>query len=569
MTEQYKSRIEKRKKTQGKKKPKSKWIILKKIILAMFALAIVVIIAGGATFAYYISDAPELNEDLLKGNLSSKIYDRDGNEIGEIGAEKRRYVSYDEIPDDLKNAFLATEDTRFFEHHGLDIIRLGGAVIANITNGFGSEGASTITQQLVKNSFLSSEKTLKRKSQELWLSFQVERNYSKEEIFEMYLNRIYYSGNNYGVAKAAELFYGEEELKDLELHEAAMLAGIPKNPSAYNPINNPEDAKKRRDIVLSLMEKNDFITAEQAEEAKAVSIDQTLVEQEQTQSKYYAFVEEVSEEIQAELGIDPGTAGLTINTTLDTKAQDHVDKMLNEDLIAFPDDELQAGITLLDTKTGEILAIGGGRNIPVGGLNYATDTYRQPGSTMKPIVDYGPAIEYLKWPTYHPLTDEKITYSNGDSISNYDNSYIGNKSIRYHLKKSRNIPALKTYQQVVKEVEFEGVNEFTSSIGVPLQKEVEANAIGGGDELSVMQLAGAYAAFGNEGIYNKPHTVRSVEFPDGQTVELQPEGTKAMSDYTAFMITDMLKDVVTSGTGTAAAVPGVKIAGENRNNKFK
>lgn len=569
MSEQYKSRIERKQSLQQKKqkKKKTKSNVWKKILVAFFVIGLIGMIAGGATLAYYVSSAPPLNDNQLKGNLSSKVYDMNGEKVYEIGIEKATYVPIDQIPDVVKNAFIATEDVRFYQHNGIDLIRFGGAVIANFQEGFGAEGASTITQQLVKLSFLTPEKTIKRKVQEAWLAVQIEQKYSKDEILEMYLNRVYYPGNYYGVARAAEAFYGKT-LEEVTLAEAAMLAGMVKNPHGYNPRENPEAAEKRRNIVLTLMEKHGFISSEEAEKAKQIPVTESLVKPTEKSNQFYAFIEKVIDEVRNKLDMDPSVAGLKIYTTLDPKAQAHVEELLNGNILSYSSEHLQAGVALLDTQTGEIRAIGGGRNQPIGGFNYAIDTKRQPGSTIKPILDYGPAIEYLKWSTYHQIKDEKHTYSDGTPINNYDFKYRGWMSMRDALAYSRNIPALKAFQ----EVGSEKAKQFAIGLGIDLKEIYESYSIGGfgGDTVGVspLDMAGAYSAFGNNGFYIEPHAVKKVELVDGTSIDLSPEPVEAMSDYTAFMITDMLKSVVRYGTGTRANVSGLNIAGKTGTTNF-
>ena len=254
------------------------------------------------------------------------------------------------------------------------------------------------------------------------------------------------------------------------------------------------------------------------------------------------------------------TDGLKIYTTLDPNAQTHVETVLNgQSNVKFPDEEMQAGITLLDTKTGAIRAIGGGRNQGVKrGFNYAIDTRRQPGSTIKPILDYGPAIEYLGWSTYEQLVDEPYTYSDGTPINNWDRQFMGQMSMRKALYLSRNIPALKALQKVG----TEKADKFATGLGFDFKNVYESYAIGGlggkDSGVSPLQMAGAYATFGNEGIYNKPFTVTKIVLRDGETeIQGQMESHVAMKDSTAYMITDMLKDVLTNGSGGSARVPGL------------
>lgn len=579
MSDQFTSR-EARRKANSKSSPspkkgkkRKKGGLFKKTLFTLLILFVLGVVGGAVTFAVMVSDAPKLDENKLKTPYSSTIYDRNGEEIAEYGSEKRTYVSIDEIPDTVKEAFIATEDARFYEHHGIDPVRIGGALVANFTDGFGAEGGSTITQQVVKNSLLSHQKTLKRKVQEVWLSIQLERNYSKDEILEMYLNRIYFSPRAYGIGKAAEEFFGVTDLSKLTVEQAATLAGMPQSPTAYNPVKNPDKAEKRRNIVLSLMKKQGFISDSQYNKAKKVAVkDEGVVSQKEYEkastNKYSAFVEEVMKEIDEKSDVDPSADGLKIYTTLDTKAQDKLDELMDGDTVGFTEG-MQGGVTLLDTKNGEVRAIGAGRNQPVGGFNYATQTKAQPGSTIKPILDYGPVIENKKWSTYEQIDDSAYTYSNGKPIRDWDRKYLGPISMRYALAQSRNIPALKAFQAVGKDTAV----DFANGLGLGLTKDnvTEAYSIGGfggNDGVSPLTMAGAYSAFGNNGTYNDPHFVKSIEFNDGTKLDLTPKSKSAMSDYTAFMITDMLKTAVKTGTGQLAQVPGVEVAGKTGTTNF-
>ncbi|WP_084783331.1 transglycosylase domain-containing protein [Bacillus dakarensis] len=572
MTEKYQTREERRKqqanaKQKGKKKSRGK-ITIKRIFLTLVAIGIVGLLTGVGTFAYMVKDAPELDEKLLKDPISSEIYDKDGKLITEIGAEKRDYVDYEDIPKLVEEAIIATEDVRFYQHNGIDLIRLGGAVIANITEGFGAEGASTITQQVVKNSFLTPEKTLSRKAQEAWLSFQLERKYPKQDIFEMYVNKVWMNSGGHGIATAAKVFYGKE-LDELTLAEAAQLAGMPQSPANYDPFNHPDRAEKRRNIVLSLMNQHGFITKEEMEEAKKVDVASTLVPEENRKKNgdipYDSFIGQVVKEVEKKYpDLDPFSDGLKIYTTLDPNAQAYVEEILNGNgEIEYPNDQFQAGVTLLDTKTGAIRALGGGRNQTVEfGFNYATDAKRQPGSTIKPILDYGPAIEHLKWGTYYALEDKPYTYSSGDPIRNWDNKHMGVMSMRTALALSRNIPALQAFQAVGEEK----AKQFAIDLGIPLKEIYESYSIGGfgGEDkgVSSLEMAGAYSAFGNNGSYTEPHSVTEIELRDGTKLNMKPETEVVMQDYTAFMISDMLKDVVQWGTGTRVKIAGLPVAGK-------
>lgn len=553
-----------RKKRGTKKSPKkNSKTIIKKVLLGIVALGLAILVGGAGLFAFYASSAPDLDEKLLKDPLTSNIADRNGDVFMKLGEQKREFVPYDEIPEEMRDAILATEDVRFFKHHGMDFWRLGGAVLANFRSGFGSQGASTLTQQVIKNSFLSDKKTLKRKAQEAWLAFKLEREYNKEEIFEMYFNKVLMSGRVHGFGTAADNFYGKK-LDELELHEMAMLAGLPQSPNGYNPFKNPERAEKRRNIVLGLMYKHEKITKEQMEEAKAIPVTQTLLPEDQRQdnenSKYLAYVDIVLDELEAAGMTDLISEGVTIQTSLDPKAQQSVENAINS--ATYESDEMQAGMTVLDTKTGEIVAVGGGRNYSGRNLNFASgDNVRQPGSIIKPILSYGPIIENESWSTGQTVVDEPYKYKGTDvSIQNVDGKYQGAMTIREALYKSRNIPAVKVFEQAGPKK----AAEFANKLGFKYEKMDSSNSLGGGAyEVSTMQMAGAYAAFGNGGIYTKPHAVKKVILRDGKTERnLAPDPVAAMKDSTAYMITDILRDVISMGTGKTANVQGLDMAGK-------
>lgn len=581
MSEQYKSRTERReaKQRKGRKKrasgapEKKSWkTIAKRIFLTLLVLGFIGLVAGVSVVAYWISDAPKFDPAALKDSVPSTIYDMNNEPITELGTEKRDLVTFDEIPDLVRNAILATEDVRFFKHNGIDLIRLGGAVLSNISDGYGSQGASTLTQQVVKLSFLSSEKTMKRKVQEAWLAIQLEQHFTKDEIFEMYVNKVNMGRNVYGIKKASETYFGKS-LDELTLPEAAVIAGLPQRPNAYNPFVNPDLADNRKNIVLKLMHQHGFITEQEMKDAQNVHVSSLVVSEEEVtfdDTPYDSFIDKVIEEVE-ELGYNVFTDGLEIYTTMDRNAQNKVYDLLNNDeSVGFSNDEIQAGVILTDTKNGEIRAIGGGRNQTVKrGYNYAIDIKRQPGSTAKPIFGYGPAIEHSKWSPAQILNDEPYKYSGTNTtIRNHDGKYTGNQTMRYHLQWSRNVPAVKAFQEAGQE----NVEKFARSLGIPFEKNEyisESYALGGMlNGFAPIHLAGAYAAFGNDGIYIEPHAVKKIVLPDGREIDMSPEPKRVMSDYTAFLITDMLKDVVTSGTGARANVPGVPIAGKTGTSNY-
>src|SRR5690625_564956 len=571
MADKSQSRSARRKQKKAKKKP-----LWKKIVLTALIIVLAIGIGVGALFTYYIATAPAIDASKLSDPFPSVVLDQNEERVDSLGSEQRTKVEYDDLPQVLIDAVVATEDSRFFQHHGIDLRRIGGAIKANITNGFGSEGASTITQQVVERSFLSPEKKIKIKVQEQWLALKLERKYSKEEIMEMYLNKIFYGSGAWGVAKASEIYFGKTDLNDLTIPEAAILAGLPQRPTAYNPYESPDLTKGRMETVLKLMVRHGKITEEEAEEARQTDVESLLAGKRPDSRPYEAFIQQVRKEVEEKVdGADIYTDGLKIYTTLDQDAQKHVEFLLtdsDENPIPYPADvvdaegeehQMQAGMAVVDTSTGAIQAIGGSRNSQkIDGTNYATDLKRQPGSTFKPIVAFAPAIEYNKWSTYHQINDDKPYEVGGSTpIRNWNREYQGWMSARTALSKSLNVPTVKALE----ETGTSNAQKFAEGLGIKFHDDTIdiRDAIGGTrTEVNPLQLAGAYSAFGNEGIYNEPYAVTKVEFPDGKTVDLKPESEAAMSDYTAYMISDMLKTAMSEGTGVEANISGLPVAGK-------
>ncbi|RZT14531.1 penicillin-binding protein 1A [Fictibacillus sp. BK138] len=562
VSKERKSAVAKRTELRQQKK-KSRWIRRTAIITLIFFLSSVTF--GGAMIYAYVNGTPKLTEEALTDPQSSMIYDMNDEFITYVTSnERREYAKINDIPELVQQAFISTEDTRFRDHMGVDVKRIFGAALANVQDGFGAEGASTITQQVVKNSVLSPDKTIKRKVQEAYLAIQLEQKYSKDEILEMYLNKIYFGSGAYGVATASKTYFNKP-LQDLTPAEAALLAGLPQRPSGYDPFLHPEAAEERRNTVLKLMYKNGAITKEQKEEAVKTPVENSLVKEKAKRLKYESFIQQVIKELK-EKGISEREiyeGGLKIYTTLDPKAQAHTEKVLStEEFVKYPSDKFKAGVALLDTKTGVIRALGGNRTSGdediAKGFNYATDTKRQPGSTIKPILDYGPAIEKLKWSTYKQIKDEELKIGDWEA-GNWDDEFHGDVSMREALVKSYNIPAIKTFM----EVGSEDAVKFANNLGISIKNAYPSYAIGGFRHgPSPLELAGAYTAFGNKGVYHKPTTLRKVKFPDGYEKKFESKPVAAMHDYTAYMVTDMLKDVVKRGTGTLAAIPGLEVAGK-------
>lgn len=575
----YRSREERRKaqeKNKGQKGKKGKKRgLLKKIILAACIFIGLCIVGGGIAVFAIAKNAPKLNPALLNTPMSSTIYDMNGKKVTTVFNKHNRVkVNIKNVPKLMKEAVVSIEDRRFYHHIGIDPRRIVGAAIADIAHGRLAQGASTIDQQVVKRVFLSPKKSFVRKIQGAWLAIQLDRRYSKDQILQMYLNEIYYGQGAYGIGRASEVYFGTKDLSKLNLSQMALLAGLPNLPTADDPIAHPKNAEKRRNEVLDAMVKTGYISKAQAKKAKAKSI-KSLVANHKTSNNskngdtpyYGAFVDVLYNKLVNQRHVITHDqffqGGLKIYTTLNQKAQKEVYHLQHSNELGYPNKYFNSGIALTDTQTGAIRAIGGGRNYTTwnSGLNFAT-VKTDIGSTAKPIADYGPAIEYLKWSTYHPLEDTPYKWPSGQPLHDWNNQYMGKMTARNALAYSRNIPAARTFFAV-------GPNkaaQFAAGLGIHVKKPVPgAFSIGSFKPgASPLQMAAAYAAFGDKGVYHKAYAVTKVVFPNGKTINLNNnKSTVAMHDYTAYMITDMLKSVINYGTGKRMNFPsGLPIAGK-------
>ncbi|MBZ6526304.1 PBP1A family penicillin-binding protein [Aerococcaceae bacterium DSM 111021] len=550
------SRVERKKyrrkkgepKNSPKRKPKK---IVKRIFILLIMLFFIAVIGGAGVFGYYAMNSPEITVTDLQGQVSSKIYDQSGNLIKELGGQNKDIMEPSEIPQVLEDAVIAIEDTRFYNHNGVDPIRIVGSLIANLRAGGIVQGGSTITQQLVKLSVFSTDfqdQTLERKSQEAWLSMQIEQEYSKEEILTLYLNKLFYSNNVYGAKTAAKEFFGKD-IQDITLSEAALLAGIPQAPSTYDPYTNPKDAKERRDLVLGVMLDREMISQQQHDEAVNTSIESMLVELSDNSLNKRdlvidAYLDVVAQEVQDKININIYTDGVEVYTNMDYQAQEKLYDTVNDnDAVVFPDDQMQTAASIIDVDNGQLVAVIGGRKQEVAmGLNRANTLNRSIGSTMKPLSAYGPAIEYLNFSTGTLVVDEPYTYSSGLDFYNFDFDYKGNMTLREALAGSRNVPAVKLLQAVGLDNAYAFLQKLDINIKNDQQRElVEANALGG--EVTPIQLSAAYAAIANYGEYNKPYTVNRVVTSAGTEETFETESRQAMKETTAYMLTDILKGV--------------------------
>ena len=532
--------------------------IISLILIVLLTGAIILVVLFCAFIIYIKSIAdPKFKVSKLNTPEMTILYDKDDKEFARLGSEQREKVTYDQLPEVLVDAIVATEDSRYFQHNGFDAPRFLKAALGQAM-GRDAGGASTLSMQVVKNSFTNAKATsgisgITRKFEDIYLAvYKLEKKYTKEEIIEFYVNNHCLGDNIYGVEEASEVYFGKP-VTDLNLAEAATIAGMFQSPNYYKPNDNPKNATARRKTVLYLMRRHGYITKEEEEMANAVPIESLTVEKVVKENKYQGYIDTVVSEIKDKYEINAYTTSLKIYTNLDRGKQDAVDKVLNGETYTWKDEKLQTGVAVLETTTGKIQAIGAGRNRAKGANNWnnATDIRRQPGSSAKPLFDYGPGIEYNNWSTATKFNDAPYTYSNGQKINNWDNGYFGNITLRRALSASRNIPALKAFQQVDKKK----IIKFVTSLGIEPEIENgtihEAHSIGAFTGVSPLQMAGAYAAFANGGYYNEPYAVRKIEYRLSGRVEEHRENKKqVMSDATAFMITSVLQDVKLNGSGT-------------------
>ncbi|WP_283678738.1 PBP1A family penicillin-binding protein [Lentilactobacillus sp. Marseille-Q4993] len=575
MSEKKPKRTDESRVARNKNKPKKKSWIKTTFKVLLFAFVLVFLLGAGL-FAYYASSAPKVTPAALSSDNSTKFYDASGHVISRLGSQNRDYVKSNKIPSTLKNAVVSIEDRRFYKHHGVDPVRIAGALVANVTgSSLGLQGGSTLTQQLVKLSVFStaaSDRTIKRKAQEAWLAWQVENKYSKQKILEFYINKVYMGNGVYGMQTAAEFYYGKT-LSKLTLPQFALLAGMPQSPNTYNPYRFPKYAKERRDEVLNAMVKNKAITSAEGSQAKRVSIKAGLVanhSKTNTSEKMGRVIDSYLKQSLQELKQRgyKANSGLKVYTNLNLTAQKKLYKVSNSDpSIAYPSKRFQVGATLVNPNNGKVLAMQGSRKTKVSfGLNRAVQTGRSSGSTAKPIMDYGPAIEYMKYPTYQPVKDTPYIYpGTNKSVMDFDNKYQGTITMRKALIESRNIPAIRTLENVG----IDRAQKFLKGLGMPFDKQLELQN-GIGLYISSEQLAASYAAFANGGTYYKPYYINKIVQSNGQTKTFESKGKRAMTPATAFMITSMLKGVMTdsSGSGTAAKVSGLYEAGKTGTTQY-
>lgn len=545
----------------------------------VFDAAVVVVLMLTLFYLYLITYGEGIlrnRPEAMQVASSTIITNAEGTEISRLHTQTKGYSEYADLnamPDLLKMAFLATEDRRFYNHDGLDFIGLSRAIMQDILHMNLSQGGSSITQQLARNLYLNGDKTLSRKVNEISIAMALEKKYSKDEILEMYLNQIYMGRQQYGVKAAAWRYFGIKDMHQLKLWQIATLAGMPKGPSIYNPVDHPELSKQRRAVILGLMHEQGLITRKQMLQARDVEFTPPETVLNATTSPglsepaYVSAVDAVIQESSRLTGKSEAeiqSAGWVIQTGLDEQAQLAMEETF-ADAARFPDDrqdeQVQASMVIIDQHNGEVKAMMGGRNPLKGGINRAIMDARQPGSSFKPIIAYGPALESGKFKPESILPDKRMQYGSYQP-SNLGGRYSGSIAMSQALQRSINAPAV----WLLHETGLNDAHQFAARLGIELGKE-DLNlsiALGGVHQgVSPMKMAQAYTVFANHGKLNTAHLIREITDSQGRTIFAhKSENKQVISSSTANAMTRMLQNVVSQGTGSRAQLGQHKVAGK-------
>lgn len=506
-----------------------------KLFLLIISICSTIFLASTTFFILYTINTVELDLNKLYRAESNYIYDINDDLMAITGVEKRNYVNLNQISKNMINAILSIEDKRFYQHHGLDYKRIFSSLITDIKAGSFKEGGSTINQQLIKNTHLSNEKKITRKIKEMYLAVKLDNNLSKDQILECYLNTVLFGKQIYGIKEASLSYFGHEP-SELTISEAALLAGMVQSPNRYDPTKNYDEALKRRNLVLLQMYKNNLISNSEYQKEASKAIKLVSNHCPISYHLYSSYLDLIANELK-EYNIDKNT-GLHIHTSFNPTMSNKMIDIVNKHILR---EDICVGICLIDSNTGLIEGIYGRRDTDSFGLNYALVKH-QPGSTIKPILDYAPAIEYLGYGTGTLILDEEMTYQNGTKINNWDHKFKGNITIRKALVESRNIPAVKLFNEVGHKKCFQLAQKF----GIfPEEYIYEANAIGGFiNGYSVLEMTNAYQALANNGKFIKSRTIRYI---DGYQIN-NPKESVAVSYETSYMLNHMLKDVGKNNT---------------------
>lgn len=558
------------------KKVRKKRKINKKNVLVLIVTFILIIgIIGSSVGLVMLGNMMQAKPDLTVNDFvsaeSSKIYDQNGNLIGDVGTQIRSNISYEDLPEALVDAFVSIEDSRFFKHNGFDIARFAKSALEVLKARSFVQGGSTLTMQLVKNTYYvddesgtSAPKKVERKVQEIALAIELEDNVNKQTVLELYLNKVNFGGSGgiRGVQKAAQYYFGKD-VGELNTAECAMLAGIVNAPSTFNPFLHLDYATNRRNTVLNMMYYHGYLTKNEYQLLTNIKVEDLLVDPSKQKGTgemeyaYQSYIDYVIQEAKDITGLDPYSVSMNIYTYMDKDAQTTMDIIQSDqsEEVVFPDDLMEVGMISIDNQTGAIVAIGGGRNYGRGGsmlLNHATDQYKQPGSSVKTILSYALAFEYLGWSTSHVVTDQPMVYTGTDKvIRNANGQYQGQLTLKKAIDTSLNTPAIAALQDEANTIGWSKITEYLQSLGFssvinnPELVDIQY-AIGGSNfTVSCKELAAAHAVMMNGGYYIKPHAIERIEFNNGDApiTPTYPK-TSVISDGTAFMISEMMFDVV-------------------------
>ena len=556
----YTERIKKRRRAKRR-------VIWIRVLTVLLVLGVMVEAAVGIFALRFLQKnlegMPVIHLNDFLSEESSYIYDGNGELITEMGTYYRKNINYEDCPESLIDAFLSIEDSRYFEHNGFDIPRFTKAVAETLIRR-NTQGGSTFTMQLVKNTYFSVESSeeqtereasIQYKIQQIWLSMQLELMADKKDVFVLYVNKVNFGEHIRGVEKAAQ-YYFDKHAKELNISESAMLAGIVNMPNAYNPYRHLDQATDRRNSVLYQMLNHGYITEAEYRLAKGIKVEDLLVGEGKMNVEstiYPSYLDAVIQEAQAMTGYDLASKGMQIYTALVPEIQRTIEDISNENSsVAFPDDLMQVAITSINNHNGEIVGISGGRNYTGGrSLNRATTGFKQPGSSVKPFLDYALAFEYLGFSLDEIVMDKPITFpAESRVLVNFNGEYVGDVTLREAVATSLNIPAILTLEKVTAAMGGQAVVDYLNTIGLTkanLDEYHMSYAIGGNQLVTTTtQMAGAHGMLANLGVYNQPHTIRKIIFSDGTEVYPENQNIRVLSAGSAWL-TDQLMQFNVSG----------------------
>lgn len=552
--------------TRKPKKNKKKSILT--ILLYIFDAGMLLM---AVFFIYVVLTAPNFDPERLYDKQVSMLYAKNGVEFASVGSSNRELITYDQLPETFIDALVATEDSRFFEHNGFDLPRFLVASVKQVLTHSGG-GASTLTMQVSKNKLTSTEASgiegIVRKFQDIYISvFKMEKKYTKQEIMEFYVNSNYLGGNAWGVEAASKQYFNKT-VSELTLPEAAMIVGIFNAPGSYDPFIAPDKCEQRRLIVLSLMKRHGYITEEEYNDAKEMTVSKILVNANaKSNSDYQSFINTVVEEVKDKTGKNPYTTSMKIYTTMDADQQEYIEKLMRGKLDGYTweNDKVQGSVAVIDSSDGSISAIGAGRNRGELDQNYATMISRQIGSTAKPLYDYGPAIEFLGWGSSTQIIDEPWAYSGTNTyIKNWNGTYSGFTNVKEAIIDSKNIPALKTFQSVPNNK----IYKYVTSLGLHPEADGnvvhESHALGGYTGENPLSMAAAYNAYSSNGYYTEPYSFTKIVYTDSdETYTYKPTKKKVVSDETSYIMSRILIDTAQSYSSYYKYINGVTYAAKS------